>query len=221
MIPYWGLHRDVTDHEFQQLIGLLKPWGVTVYVYHRRDNMRHLETRSKKGLYMGPGPETSMDRVYLRDGGSGAVKQFTLGEQVPTSDEPFMEALKGFDLFDSIQAAHPDPTGDAVAVRGDNIPWDCGEYPAPDKGHNDISQTLHKYYVQLWSPRCKSPPPQLDSAVLICRRRSRPTPDGVRDIFNYVTDRAHAEVFGGPPLWGSGVKGGLLQQVRPCAYQVL
>ena len=25
------------------------------------------------------------------------------------------------------------------------------------------------------------------------------------DIFNYVTDKAHAEVFGEPPLWGSGL----------------
>ena len=51
----WGLHgivhsvspvhRDVTDEYFKQLAD---PWGVPVFVYHRRDNMHHLETRSKK-----------------------------------------------------------------------------------------------------------------------------------------------------------------------------
>ena len=45
----------MTDSEFQQLVGQLKHWGVPVDMYHRRDNMRHLETRSEKGFYMGPG----------------------------------------------------------------------------------------------------------------------------------------------------------------------
>ena len=31
------------------------------------------------------------------------------------------------------------------------------------------------------------------------------TPDMVYDVFNYVTDIAHAEAFGEPPLWGSGL----------------
>ena len=61
MIPYLAFHRDVTDEYFKQLVGQLKPWGVPVFVYHRRDNMRHLETRSQKGFYMGPGSGPSMD----------------------------------------------------------------------------------------------------------------------------------------------------------------
>ena len=69
-------HRDVTGEYFKQLVGQLKPWGVPVFVCDRRDNMRHLETRSKKGFYMGPGSSPSMDRVFLKDGGTGALKQF-------------------------------------------------------------------------------------------------------------------------------------------------
>ena len=168
-------YHDVTDEQFQQLVSQLKPWGVPVLVFHRRDNMRHLETRGHKGFYMGPGSGPRMDRVFLGAGGSRAVKQFrhvlvppayaqqhamhmhmrhqhappelydrakteaagdafavderAADEAVPYSDEPFMEELRGIDLFDSIRAAPPDPTGDAVAVRGDNLPWECGEHP--------------------------------------------------------------------------------------------
>ena len=68
--------RDVTDEYFKQLVGQLKPWGVPVFVYHRRDNMDHLETQSQKGFYMGPGSDPSMDQVFLKEGGTGAVKQF-------------------------------------------------------------------------------------------------------------------------------------------------
>ena len=75
MIPYLAFHRDVTDEYFKQLVGQLKPWGVPVFVYHRRDNMRHLETRSQKGFYMGPGSGPSMDRVFLKNRGTGSVKQ--------------------------------------------------------------------------------------------------------------------------------------------------
>ena len=37
-----------------------------------------------------------------------------------------MEELAGLDVFNSIQAAPPDPKGEAEAVRGDNIPWERG-----------------------------------------------------------------------------------------------
>ena len=76
MIPYLAFHCDVTDEYFKRVVGQLKPWGVPVFVYHRRGNMRHLETRSQKGFYMGPGSGPSMDRVFLKNGGTGAVKQF-------------------------------------------------------------------------------------------------------------------------------------------------
>ena len=69
-------NRDVTDEDFKLLVSQLKPWCVPVLVYHRRDNMRHLDTRGKKGFYTGPGSGPSMDRVFLGAGGSRALKQF-------------------------------------------------------------------------------------------------------------------------------------------------
>ena len=41
--------------------------------------------------------------------------------------------------------------------------------------------------------------------MLISRQHHKSTPDMVYDIFSYVTDKAHAEAFGEPPLWGSGL----------------
>ena len=54
----------MTDEQLQQLVSQLKPLGVPVLVYHRRDNMRHLDTRGQKGFYMGPRPGSSIDRVF-------------------------------------------------------------------------------------------------------------------------------------------------------------
>ena len=71
-----AFHGVVTDEHCKQLVGQMKPWGEHVFVYHRRDNMRHLETRSQKGFYMGPRSGRSMDRVFLKKGGTGAFKQF-------------------------------------------------------------------------------------------------------------------------------------------------
>ena len=73
-------------------------------------------------------------------------------------DEPFMEELAGLDMFDSIRAAPPDPKGEAVAVRGDNVPWDCGEHLALGHRHNDASQTLHSHHVPPFPPGTQTPP---------------------------------------------------------------
>ena len=240
--------RDVTDKQVQQLVSQLKPWGVPVLAYHRRDNMRHLDTRGQKGFYMGLRSGPSMDRVFLGAGGSREVKQLghvlvppayaqqyamrmhlghqhvppelydraeteaagdasaidkrAADEEVPYSDEPFMEEVRGIDLFDSVRAAPPDPTGEAVAVRGDNLPWECGEHPALGQRHNDMSQTLHTHRVRQRSVDSPLHEPAVESAVLISRQRHKSTPDMVYDIFNYVTEKAPAEVFGDPPLWG-------------------
>ena len=133
------------------------------------------------------------------------VAMHDVGEHYDYADEPFMEELAGLDMCDSIRAAPPDPTGEAVAVRGDNIPWDCGEHPALGHKHSDVSQTLYSHHVPPLPPGTQSPPPQLDSAVYISRRRNRDTPEVVKDIFNFVADRTHAETFGGPALWGRGL----------------
>ena len=77
-----------------------------------------------------------------------AVDERAADEEAPYSDEPFIEELKGMDLFNSVRAAPPDPTGEAVAVCGDSLPWHCGEHPALGQRHNDMSQTLHTHRVR-------------------------------------------------------------------------
>ena len=75
MVSYIVFHRDVTNEELQRLADQLKPWGVPCFVYGRRKHMRHLEERGVQGFYMGPGSGPSMERVFLREPGSGAIKQ--------------------------------------------------------------------------------------------------------------------------------------------------
>ena len=140
---------------------------------------------------MGLGSDPSMDRVILKEGGTGDVKQFRhvlvqpafahhairmhvaaehyppalyelrtdeetgrafdveirdVGEHDAYTGEPFVKELAGLDMLDSIRAAPPDPTGEAVAVRGDNVPWDYGDHPALGQRHNDISRSCRECY---------------------------------------------------------------------------
>ena len=74
MIPYLVFHRDVSNEEFRHLAD--QPWGVPCFVYGRREHMRHMEERGVQGFYMGPGSGPSMERVFLREPGSGPVKQY-------------------------------------------------------------------------------------------------------------------------------------------------
>ena len=190
-----------------------------------------------------------MDRVLLKNGGTGAVKQFRhvlvppaftqqhamrmhlAVEQYPPpqyekgtheeermgtvfavamhdvrehdayDDEPFIEELAGLDMFDSIREAPPDPKGEAVAVRGDNVPWDCGEHPGLGHRHNDMSQTLHTHHVPFLPPGTKSPSPQLGRAVLISRRRNRDTHERSRtsstmSLTRIILRRSEAQPYG-------------------------
>ena len=162
------------------------------------------EERGAQGFYMGPGSGPSMERVFLRELGSGAVKQYRhvlvppalvqkhairmymsdvmerpewgpmnvsreyeesgtsfavherdVNEQPAFSNEPFMEELTSLDLLDYVRAAPPDPTGVAVAVRGDNVPWGCGEHPSVGRGHNSLGDHLRRVHM----PSEVSPPP--------------------------------------------------------------
>ena len=133
-----------------------------------------------------------------------AVDERAADEEVPYSDEPFMEELRGLGLFNSVRAAPPDPTGEAVAMRADNLPWECGEHPALGQRYNDMSQTLHTHRVRQRSANSPLHEPAVESAVPISRQRHKSTPDIATDVLNYVTDKAHAEAFGEPSLCGSG-----------------
>ena len=96
-----------------------------------------------------------MSREYEEAGTSFAVQERDVNEQPAYSDEPFMEELTSLDLLDSVRAAPPDPTGVAVAVWGDNVPWDCGEHPDFGFTHNLLGDHLRKVHM----PREVSPPP--------------------------------------------------------------
>ena len=94
-------------------------------------------------------PPELYDRAETEAAGDAfAVDERAAVKKVPYSDEPFMEELRGMDLFNSVRAAPPDPTREAVAMRGDNLPWECGEHPALGQQHNDMSQTLHTHRVR-------------------------------------------------------------------------
>ena len=163
----------------------------------------------QNAMRMHPGHQHVPPQLYDRAeteaaGDTFAVDERAADEDVSYSDEPFMEELRGIDLFDSVRAAPPDPAGEAVAVRGDNLPWECGEHPALGQRNNDMSQTLHTHRVRQRSVDIPLHEAAVESAVLISPRH-KSAPDMVYDVFNYVTDKAHAEAFGEPPLWGSGL----------------
>ena len=192
---------------------------------------------------MGPGSGPSMERVFLQEPGSGAIKQYRhvlvppalvqkhairmymsevmqrpdrnpqyvsrdyeepgtsfavherdVNEQPAHSDEPFMEELTSLDLLDSVRAAPPDPTGVAVAGRGDNVPWDRGEHPALSRSHNSLGDHLRKVHMPgEVSPPPSPPPVEYPMPELISRQRDRHTPEVVRDIFTYMSELRQAK----------------------------
>ena len=75
-------------------------------------------------------------------------------------------------------------------MRGDNLPWECGEHPALGQRRNDMSQTLHSHRVRQRSTNSPVHAPAVESAVLISRQRHKSTTDMVYDVFNCVTDKA-------------------------------
>ena len=62
--------------------------------------------------------------------------------------------------------------------------------------------TLHAHLVLTHGPPRPSPVPAVDNSGMNSRQRHGSTPEVERDIFNYVIEQAHVEVFGGAPLWG-------------------
>ena len=72
-----------------------------------------------------------VDPLYDRTDAEKADEKFCVHDddefwKQPHSDEPFMKKLRNLDLFNSMRTAPPNPTGAAVAVRGDNVSWYCG-----------------------------------------------------------------------------------------------
>ena len=84
---------------------------------------------------------------YDEPGTSFAVHERDVQEQPALSEEPFMEELISLDLLDYVRAAPIDPTGVVVALRGDNVPWDCGEHPRLGRGHNSLGDHLREMHM--------------------------------------------------------------------------
>ena len=74
MIPLLAQHRQMTDEEFRRHADQVQPFGVEGWAYGRRKDLRHLEARGVKVIYVGPGPGPSMKRVYVRNGRAGYVR---------------------------------------------------------------------------------------------------------------------------------------------------
>ena len=144
-----------------------------------------------------------MSREYEAQGTSFAVQERDVHEQPAYSDEPFIEELTSLDLLDSVRATPPDPTGVAVAARGDNVPWDCGEHPYLGRSHNSLADHLRLVHMPEEVSLPPSPPHvECPMPQMICRQRNRHTPEVIRDIFTHMSERAHASVFDGEPSWG-------------------
>ena len=62
-VPYLLYYRDVSEEAFGLLVEEMRPFGVRVVAYPRRDDLKHLEARGVIGFFMGPGDGPSMDRV--------------------------------------------------------------------------------------------------------------------------------------------------------------
>ena len=66
-------------------------------------------------------PPELYDRAVTEDlGNAFTVDERAADEEAPYSNGLFMEELEGMDWFNFVRAAPPDPTGEAVTVRGDS-----------------------------------------------------------------------------------------------------
>ena len=54
----------------------MRPFGVCVVAYPRRDDLKHLEARGVISFFMGPGDGPSMDRVYVKSTTKSTVRQY-------------------------------------------------------------------------------------------------------------------------------------------------
>ena len=65
-VPYLFFYGDLSEEVFGLLVEQMRPFGVRVVVYPRRDGLKHLEARGVIGFFMGPGDGPSMDRLLVK-----------------------------------------------------------------------------------------------------------------------------------------------------------
>ena len=66
----------MSEEAFGLLVEQMRPFGVRVVAYPRRDDLKHLEARGVIGFFMGPGDGPSMDRVYVKSTTKSTVRQY-------------------------------------------------------------------------------------------------------------------------------------------------
>ena len=87
--------------------------------------------------------------------------------------------------------------GVTVAVRGDNVLCDSGEYPQLRRRHNSLGDHLRDVRMPPSSPVGEYPVPEL-----VSRQQNKSTPKVARDTFVLISECTHAQVFGGEASWG-------------------
>ena len=75
-VLYLLYHVDLSEEAFGLLVEQMRPFGVRVIAYPRRDDLKHLEARGVIGFFMGPGDGPSMDRVYVKSTTKSTVRQY-------------------------------------------------------------------------------------------------------------------------------------------------
>ena len=66
----------MSEEAFGLLVEQMRPFGVSVVAYPRRDDLKHLEARGVIGFFMGPGDGPSMDRVHVKSTTKSTVRQY-------------------------------------------------------------------------------------------------------------------------------------------------
>ena len=73
-VPYLLYYGDVSEEAFGLPVDQMRPFGVRIVAYPRRDDLKHLQARGVIGFFMGPGDCPSMDRVYVKSTTKSTVR---------------------------------------------------------------------------------------------------------------------------------------------------
>ena len=115
-----------------------------------------------------------------------------------------MKEHTSVDLLDSVRAAPPDPTCVTVAVRGNNVPWACGEHPDLGRSHNLLGDHLLKKLNRgEVSPPPSPPPVEYPMPELVSRQRDKKTRQKLFVIYSLTCLYAPTE----PSLVGNPHRG--------------
>ena len=75
-VPHLLHYNDVSEEVFGLLVDQMRPFGVRIVAYPRRDDLKHLEARGVIGFFMGPGDGPSLERAYVKSTSKSTVRQY-------------------------------------------------------------------------------------------------------------------------------------------------